>query len=94
MNQYRVQVTEEGAAVGGPVTSFSFESHDDLRVVLEKVGEKKLFDEEETKAFCTGLKIFTGIALKHRSHPLFAELGPHLGEFMKKLKGTPAPEAK
>ena len=93
-HRYHLQLTGAGDQTGAQIAEFEFESHDDLSVVLAKIAEKKIFeDEEETKAFAVGLKLFTGVLLQHRSHPLFAELGPKMGEFMKMFKAySPAQE--
>jgi len=89
-HMYAAEVTELTPS-GEPGTpenrlGFKFQSHDDLLEIVAKVGEKQLFSEEQTKAFCVGLKLFSGVMLENRSNPLFAEFSPHFGEFMKKLK--------
>jgi hypothetical protein len=69
----------------GPI-NFAFESHDDLAAIVERVSAKQLFDAEETKAFCIGLKLLGGVMLKHRKHDLFQHFAPAFGAFMKTLK--------
>ncbi|WP_041794733.1 DUF3861 domain-containing protein [Pararhodospirillum photometricum] len=65
---------------------FEVRTHDDLKEIIGKVSAKGWFDEEETKAFCVGLKLFSGVMLKHRQHSLFAEFLAPFGAFMKTLK--------
>ena len=70
---------------------FGFQSHDDLSEIVSRVSAKKLFSEQETKAFVVGMKMFSSIMLENRDHEMFSEFMPHFGEFMKKLKKSPGP---
>lgn len=76
---------QEAAPTVTPLT-FSVEMHEDLLEILGRAQEKNLFPEEQTKAFVLGLKLFSGVMLANRSNPLFADLQPHFGAFMQKLK--------
>ena len=94
---YAVEVAElaqndEQSAPGNRL-QFEFLSHDDLLEIVARVQQKQIFSEEQAKTFCLGIKLFSGVMLEHRNHPLFAEFSPHFGEFMKKLKkyGSPDP---
>jgi hypothetical protein len=86
-NRYLVKLEEPG---GDPEETFrfTFESHDDLAQILQRIEEKGVFTGEEARAFCLGLKLFSGVMLAHRADPLFAELAPEFGKFMRKLKGA------
>ena len=66
---------------------FEFVSHDDLMEIVAKNLQKGVFSEEQAKAFSLGIKLFSGVMLENRTNPLFSELAPQFGEFMKKLKG-------
>jgi hypothetical protein len=86
---YAIAVTDTSPRTDGSAASsydFTFTSHDDLNAIVARVQGRGLFDENETKAFVTGLKLLSGVLLSHRGEPLFAELGPAFKEFMKKLK--------
>ena len=48
------------------------------------------FDPDTAAALAIGLKLFGEVMLTHKEHPLFAELAPHFGAFMKRLKQGPA----
>ncbi|CCE02087.1 DUF3861 family protein [Bradyrhizobium sp. STM 3809] len=91
---YAIEVTDIGPrsdGADGPSYDFTFTSHDDLNEILARIQRRGLFDETESKVFVTGLKLLGGVLLKHRREPLFAELGPAFGQFMKTLKaGTKA----
>jgi hypothetical protein len=70
-----------------PDLGFSFESHDDLAQIVERVrGKALLGTEDETKAFCVGLKLLGGVLLQHRDEALFKEFASAFGGFMKTLK--------
>lgn len=87
---YAIEVAElsQSGEPGAPENRLQFEfmSHDDLLEIIAKVRQKQLFSEEQTNAFCVGMKLFSSVLLENRNHPLFAEFVPHFGEFMKKLK--------
>jgi len=70
-----------------PDLGFSFESHDDLNQIIARMRDKALFGgEDETKAFCVGLKLLGGVLLQHRDEALFKEFAGAFGAFMKTLK--------
>jgi len=88
---YRYQITVAEAskpATDAAPISFTFDSHDDLAGIVERVDAKQLFDAEETKQFCVGLKLLGGVILKHRKEELFRDLAPAFGAFMKTLKAN------
>ena len=86
---YAIEVTDTSPRADGSAGSsydFTFDSHDDFNAIVERVQRRGLFDENESKAFVTGLKLLGGVMLNHRSEPLFAELGPAFKQFMTTLK--------
>lgn len=89
-HSYEINLTEHSSdsAVLSDKESLkiNFQSHDDLHEIVEKLTTKGLFDENETKVFVVGLKMFVSVMLAHRNDPLFSEISPHFGNFMKKLK--------
>ena len=91
-NRYHLRLEQAGAKTGElePATlDLTFGSHDDLLQIVQRVQDKALFtNAEEAAQFAIGLKMFSEVMLKHRDHPLFAELKPAFGSFMKKLKAS------
>ena len=89
---HRFRVTVEHVAdppvASGSERSLRFEAanHDDLLDVVERVRERRIVPEEEAAEFAIGLKLFGEVMLRHRQDPLFAEIWPHFGTFMKRLK--------
>ena len=57
--------------------------------IVERIRAKAIIPADEAASFAIGLKLFTETMLRHRKHPLFAELQPHIGTFMKTLKALP-----
>ncbi|ACE98658.1 DUF3861 domain-containing protein [Rhodopseudomonas palustris] len=87
-HHYEIAVTKlipDGATLSPPI-SFAAESHDDLADIIRRVTDKGLFDPEETKAFCVGLKLLGGVMLQHRDKELFKDFAPAFGALMKTLK--------
>jgi hypothetical protein len=77
----------EGASA--PDLRFGFESHDDLSEIAARVRDKGLFaSEDETQAFCLGLKLLGGALIAHRDQDLFKDFAGSFGVFMKKLKAS------
>lgn len=69
--------------------SFEFENHDDLFNVIHMAKSKQLFSQEQDAVeLALGLKLFSEVMLRYRSHPIFEELKPAFGNFMKQLKST------
>lgn len=70
-----------------------FTNHDDIFPIIARMQARQLFAEPgQATEFAIGLKLFSEVMLKNRELPLFAELRPAFGEFMKRLKGS-APAA-
>jgi hypothetical protein len=95
-HHYAVEVAEHAAQPDGSPGArfdFTFESHDDLHAIVERLREKRLFDDNETRAFVAGLKVLGSVLLAHRNEPLFAEFAGAFGSFMKRLKAHPGPAA-
>lgn len=69
-------------------TALSFEvaSHDDVLGIVHRVNAANAFDRNEAIALAVGLKLFTGVMLRHRHDPLFAEVRPALRVFIGNLK--------
>ena len=54
--------------------------------IVEKLKKAEFFDDQTTKSFAVGLKLFSEVMLENRDHPLFQEFLPQFGQFMKNLK--------
>lgn len=89
-NLYKVRLTELALKDGSPANKsieFEFENHDNVFSIIEKMQDKNIFgDREQAIEFALGLKLFSEVMLRHKEHPLFDELYPVFGQFMKKLK--------
>lgn len=90
-HQYFVSVQHLKDAKGNVSTyaqklEFYTGNHDDIFQIVEKLESAKFFDEQTTKSFAVGLKLFSEVMLQHRDHALFQEFMPQFGQFMKNLK--------
>lgn len=90
-HHYRIEVADQAVQADGtpgPSYAFAFDSHDDLNAILARLTEARLFDDDERKAFVTGLKLLGSVLLAHRKEPLFAEFAAAFGSFMKRYKAA------
>jgi hypothetical protein len=79
--------TPEGNPMSNQAVELNFTNHDDLYRILEMSKGKNLFEDlQDSVQFTIGLKLLTEVMLNNRKNPLFDELSPAIGEFMKKLK--------
>ena len=88
-HSYRVTLQRQSAdlpADQDESLSFVVTNHDDLFQLIKRVASRGILPEGEAAEFTTGVKLFGEIMLRHRDEPLFAELVPHFGAFMKRLK--------
>jgi len=93
-HQYKITLehlaTVKGEAGAHEPLQLEFDNHDDIFSIIERIQVKNIFkDKNEAAEFAIGLKMFSEVMLKNRRHPLFEELTPAFGEFMKKLKTLP-----
>ncbi len=84
-HSYTITVTPH--AEGPAPISFDITNHDEILSIVAKITERAIVPAAEAAEFAVGLKMFTEVMLRHRKTPLFAELMPHIGAFMKRLKG-------
>ena len=76
-----------GATAPAKQLQLDFTNHDEIFETVERLRLKELFNDQELAAeFANGLKLFSEVMIKNRSNPLFAELSPAFGSFMKRLK--------
>ncbi|MGI4748431.1 MAG: DUF3861 domain-containing protein [Janthinobacterium lividum] len=66
--------------------TFDVTNHDEIIQLVERVKSRGIVPNEEATAFTIGMKLFGEVMLRHRHETLFAELFPHFGAFMKRLK--------
>ncbi|ONF95198.1 DUF3861 domain-containing protein [Sphingomonas jeddahensis] len=92
-HRYRVTVEPLDAENTAAPLVFETANHDELFSIVERIRAKAIVPDDEAASFAIGLKLFTETMLHHRNHPLFANLAPHIGTFMKKLKATPVEES-
>lgn len=95
-HKFRITVESVAEADENPVNAplvFTVENHDDIIALAERTGA----DDDRARAFLVGLKLFGETMLQDRDNPLYAEIQPAFGAFMKKLKAarrSPNPDAK
>ena len=89
-NIYKIflqEVTLKDGTQSGKEIEFEFENHDNIFDIIDKIQEKNIFgDKSHDIQFSLGLKLFSEVILQNRDNPLFEELKPAIGQFMKKLK--------
>lgn len=85
---YRVTLERLDAPTSADVRSLSFEvgNHDEILGLIDRVAARGAVPAAEAAEFTVGLKLFSEVMLRHRQDTLFAELLPHFGVFMKRLK--------
>jgi len=83
-----VQALSSDPQEGARDLTFDVTNHDEILQLVERVKARQILPEEEVAAFIVGLKVFGEVMLHHRHEPLFAELFPQFGLFMKRLKGA------
>jgi hypothetical protein len=92
MNSYRYRITVEklagakGEAVQGESLSFEIANHDDILAIMEHMRSRLPFGADTVASLGLGLKLFSEVALNHRDDPMFAEIRPALGGFIRQLK--------
>jgi len=92
-NKYRltleqISLAKEEAILQSPM-HLEFENHDEIFDIIQIIKEKNLFgDDNQSTEFALGLKLFSEVMVKNRTNPLFEELYPAFGAFMKKLKSS------
>lgn len=75
-----------------PALQFDFENHDEIFSIIERIkGSNPFEDEAQATEFALGLKLFSEVMIRNRENPLFEELFPIFGNFMKKLKASVKP---
>ncbi|MBW2963007.1 DUF3861 family protein [Mesonia aestuariivivens] len=92
-NQYKLKLTQVKTVKPDDYQAKSLtvevENHDEIFRIIDLVKEKNLFENEnQSIEFALGLKLFTEVMLKNRTHELFTELSPEIKKFMKKLKNS------
>jgi len=97
-HQYKLKLEylkdSKGETISAEPVELIFENHDDIFSIIERQKNKDLFgDKQQATEFAIGLKLFSEVMLKNRKDPLFEELAPAFGAFMKKLKAIPASDA-
>ena len=92
MNSYRYRITVEkltdakGEPVKGQSLTFEAANHDDILAIVERMRSRLPYDTNAVASLGVGLKLFSEVALVHRSDPLFAKVRPALSEFIRELK--------
>lgn len=92
-NKYKLLLEQvelaNGEAGNREPIEIEFTNHDEVFGIIDRLRQKNPFgDTEKAAQFALGLKLFSEVMIKNRSHPLFEDLLPPFGEFMKKLKAS------
>ena len=61
-------------------------------MTIKKMRERLPYDAATVASLGVGLKLFSEVMVVHRDEPVFAEIRPALGAFMKQLKSGPQRE--
>jgi len=89
-----VQSTDSsGTPTDVPPFKFNISNHDDLFVILNKIESIEAVPIAEAPEFVFGLKLLLEVMIRHRKDALFAELWPHMSDFMKRLKALATRDA-
>ncbi|MDE1178291.1 MAG: DUF3861 domain-containing protein [Edaphobacter sp.] len=85
---YRYRITVEALTENAAMHQMSFEAanHDDIMAVVQRIDGKLALDEDATRAFAVGLKLFGETILQNRDNLLFQQIRPAFGDFMRSLK--------
>jgi len=90
-NKYHLTLTLQQYADGQSEPSrqleLDFTNHDEIFGIIERLQTTNPFvDSSQATEFAIGLKLFSEVMLRNRNNPLFEELLPVFGSFMKRLK--------
>ncbi|WP_419867931.1 DUF3861 domain-containing protein [Chryseobacterium sp. CT-SW4] len=78
-----------GLPVDEKPVEFEFKNHDPIFSIIEMMKKRDFFDNpSQSVEFAVGLKLFSDVMMKNRNNPLFEELLPAFGNFMKKMKSS------
>ena len=92
-HKFRITVEYIEDNKGNPVTAapliFEAENHDNILEIAERRAQ-----DNKQRAFLLGLKLFGETLLEDRKNPLYAEIGPAFGAFMKAFKAAKKAEGK
>jgi hypothetical protein len=95
MHRFRITVQSLSADAEADSLQFEATNHDDIIAIARRMNGRFDLDEQSSKAFAIGLKLFGEVILKNRSRHPFDQIRPALAEFMKAVKGaSPSPAQK
>ena len=87
-HKFRITVESVADSHGNPVNApplvFMAENHDDIIALATRTSASS----DQALAFLLGLKLFGEAMLDDRDNPLYADIRPAFGTFMKKLKAA------
>lgn len=90
-NKYRLILELKQYANGDTepykIVEIDFENHDEIFNIIDRVTAKNPFnDTDQAVQFALGLKLFSEVLIKNRTHPVFEDLNEAFSVFMKKVK--------
>jgi Domain of Unknown Function with PDB structure (DUF3861) len=97
-HRYRIRVEEISISALNPgvadrAMTLEVENHDDLLALIERVRTGTAFAPDDASALVLGLKLCSGVVLKHRRDPIFADLQPAMRVLIGNLKSRIASTA-
>lgn len=84
---YRISMREDDSERGREL-EFSFENHDDMFDIIDRISGKDGFSAENAVMFGLGLKLFADVVRKNHETMPFSEIMPLLAGIMKIVKGS------
>jgi hypothetical protein len=87
-HRYRLHVEciDDNKSDQSTAITFEAQSHDDILNIVKRVNTGTDFPDQDATALAVGLKLFSGVMLKHKQDPLFTEIQPAMYAFIKNLK--------
>lgn len=96
--RYKIHVEEIGQPLPGGTArqeaiTFEIANHDDILAIVGRVRAGTAFAPDDASALTLGLKLFSGVMLRHRNDPMFADIQHAMRVFTGNLKSRIASTA-
>jgi hypothetical protein len=91
MEKYHYRITLESLDAADAPTAprtlrFDFDNHDDIFLILDRLGQRGDFAARDIPPLGVGLKLLGKTLMENRENPLLASFKPHFVAFMRELK--------
>ena len=87
MHRYRITVEAISSGGEGDTLQFEADNHDDIIAIARRMNGRFELDEDTSKSFAIGLKLFGEVVLKNRTREPFSNIRPAMAELIKAVKG-------